>query len=338
MEANPALVPSIFFNTKLNRTNVATNDAMALSYLKSAVLTKLEERAPLHPAMQEDVNQLSRIHPGSSSWQDMDRSAVQHLFKKDTLFGLLKSERSSYFKIEDHQRVFGEWMERVCLFHNNIVLDTFYGVAINEVHCCACGNTFYYFSLFSGIEVDAGFFSVQGKDTVVEIDRLISHSFSPGFEEGSYCGQCTTCSFQKTQRRIYKPPEVLFVSFTENAHPEHLFIKLRHTDLDLKPFSFAGLTKGSYSLRCFVNKSASDWNRVSARNPSKTKAFFADPLKAAGQPLQPPGKLQQELVYYCDFGRQWMHYSAAGLAAHPASEIVDGSNTISFCVFELNHC
>lgn len=346
---HPLLVPSINLNSKIQKSKVPVNNEMALNLLESIALGKAEAFRFGTPGLDEDILTFSTRHPEPISWEESSKRGVKNMFQGSSLFENLKAERSHLFQAADHASAYGQWMSRVCLLHNNLVLDTFYGSLINEVRCCACGHTVCYFSLFSGIDVDSEYFVSRNQDTTVPIERLVGHSFAPGVTENYKCGQCSTGSIQKTQAFIYRPPEVLILAFGASKDSRKLFAQLNAAQLDLKAFTF-GPTPSSFWLRALVRSTSEDGCRPrseadNARLLVKDQkaplqvsrlAALVDPHSHGDYFNSQDATQQAEAIYYCDFRRTWNVCDKNGVRMTHQSEVVDGSNGLYFCLFELN--
>lgn len=336
------LTPSLIMHTKINGNEVAESEVMASQLLKSVARTKKEDTSSkLDAGLQRDLDQWSRTHPGIKSWHEMDKQVYHDMYKDKSMFERFKYERSDRFTLNDYHKVYQTWMERLGEFYNNIVIDVFYGVLINEMHCCACGTNSYYFSLFTGIEADTSYYTTyQSKDNIVHLSRLIAHSFSPDYEESSYCPKCKENLFHKCTKQIYKAPEVLMISFYESPLPSHLHIKIDTSGLDLNEYTFGDYQKQSvYNLRALVNR------EVTVSQPSTRKQAFTS-LKHANVNIAGLSNASKaldessfsELTLYCDYTRQWLKYDRHGInKLTPTNDCLTATNSVSFCLFEVGN-
>lgn len=337
MLKNSDIAPFLCMHTKLATAKQATSDEMAFSLIRSVALSKANEFSSSNIGLVKDLESWSKAHPGVGSWHEMDKKIYRDLYQGKSIFERLKHERSQRFELVNHKAAFEDWMERLGEFYSNLVLDVFYGVLLNEVHCCACGSDSYYFSMFSGIEADTSYYlPLLGKDNIVKIGRLIAHSFAPGYEESCYCFKCRENMFQKYVKKIYRPPEVLLVSFYENKMPNNLFVKLETSGLDLSEFTFRGYQNETlYNLRGLINKEPSHKQPEIKRAAFRTKPLSEFEEFANLEVSLLEKSRMSELVFYCDFSRHWMQLNRTGLEKSIHPETLQGSNSLSFCLYEL---
>lgn len=328
----------MMMHTRISPSQVAVSDHLPASMQGSVALKTANDFDSRNIGLANDVDLWAKSHPGVRSWHDMDKRVYHELYKDKSIFDRFKHERSQRFELGSHKSAFEDWMARLGEFYNNIIVDVFYGVLLNEVNCCSCGTSSYYYSMFSGLEADTNYYvPQQGKDNLVNLSKLIAHSFAPNYEENCYCFKCKENLFQKHIRRIYRPPDVLMVSFYENPVPNNLFVKLDTSGLNLSDYSFKGYQAETiYNLRGMVNK------EPPKRQPVENQAAFrSKSVKQVDDSVQYYKDILEtsrfsELVYYCDFSRHWMHLKRSGLEQSANPEIVQGSNSISFCIYELS--
>lgn len=334
---NKEVTQPITMYTKVRR-EVKPSSQEALSIIaQKAVLGQIEEMNQTCLAYEEDLKIWNQLRPTLPDWEEWDKKVIQDLYKGRSIFNEIKNCKSPLFPIEQEIEYLNQWQSRVRQLYNNIIFDTFFGTLIAKLSCCVCGLTSYQFSLFSGIEVDIKFFTTRpGMENTVAIERLISQNFSIDYEKDRYCRACRARMYHQTCQRLYRYPKMLVIDLEKQGdwQTEHIYVKLAKTNLNLAEYTHQKVNLGEYSLRGFVNRQITPRLRETKKYPN------LGPNRALPTEQTDPTKYMfddYELIYYCDYARKWMHYSKEGLDPHPDPQTIDGSNKLSYCLYELTN-
>lgn len=256
-----------------------------------------------------------------------EEESYSKLNSENTLFVNLRGKQSSRFTdLKTERDVYLEWSNKLKDLYNNLVLETFYGVLLNREECTACGWNQYYFSLFSGLEVDVEFYSSKkGKDRVMKIEELVAKCFSLSYSENQICKRCRMKTIHANFPKVYTHPSALLINLEKNLEPEKnpVFIQVAKANLQLQPHSYSQM-KGEYVLRYFVNRTAKS-KPLRARERASNILWVED--------LEDEST---EMIYYCDHMRTWVHHHKVnGIDSEPNPSVIDGSHRLSYCMYEF---
>lgn len=285
---------------------------------------------PKIPGLEQDFMSAKRQGAQAPDDDQVKQQLLTELFRDRSLFDQLQNEKSRRFEGHEEEEVLNAWLGYVHQLYNNIVLDSFYGILLNQLVCCTCGAHSFRFSLFSGLQVDLKHFVARSKATnFVPIEKLVGHCFSSDYEDKESCSKCRLQTIHQKSLKVYRHPKALIIDLQkeEDCEKRNTFIKLNKTSINLDDFSaFAG--QGEYFLRGFVSRDPGLAKRPpQALQVSANKApdNFALTLHD-----------DFELVYYSDSSRSWVHHSSGGrVTLSPDPKVLDGSNHLSYCVYEF---